>query len=126
MSQGTGHKIARWKKFAALLMVYDMLAIVASYFLALYIRFDFVFGAIPKGYLEAYTQFILIFAPVSVIIFCFLSMYRTMWAFAGLSLLVHVVTVSIIDSVIHAILITVFIRAYFLFLRALLIGFVSM
>ena len=110
MSLGAGHKIARWKKFAALLMLYDMLAIVASYFLALYIRFDFVFGAIPKGYLEAYTQFILIFALVSVIIFCFLSMYRTMWAFAGLSLLVHVVTVSIIDSVIHAILITVFIR----------------
>ena len=110
MSLGTGHKIARWKKFAALLVVYDMLAIIASYFLALYVRFDFVYGAIPKGYLEAYAQFILVFAPVSVIVFCFVNMYRTMWSFAGLSLLIHVVIVSIIDSIIHAILITVFVK----------------
>ena len=40
-------KIEHWHVITAILIIYDMIAVNMSYFLALWLRFDFHFSAIP-------------------------------------------------------------------------------
>ncbi|MBQ9263538.1 MAG: hypothetical protein IJ189_04925, partial [Clostridia bacterium] len=43
-------RIEHWQIIAALLMAYDGLVILVAYFLALWLRFDATFSAIPSNY----------------------------------------------------------------------------
>lgn len=105
-----GH-VEHWQIIAVFLMLYDFLAVCVSYFIALWIRFDGSFSAIPAWYMDPYTTFIFPCAAVSIIIFIFFRMYSGMWRFAGFSELVRTALGSITSSVLHTILITVmFIR----------------
>ena len=101
-------RVERWQIVAGLLMVFDVVAICLSYFLALWLRFDMQYSAIIHRYLEAYQRFILPCALVSVICFHFLGMYRSMWAFAGLNLLTKCLVVFGAAGLVHALVITVF------------------
>ena len=51
--------LEHWQVIAALLVVYDFLAVVASWFLALWLRFDGRFARIPAQYFLPYRRFIL-------------------------------------------------------------------
>ena len=50
----SGH-IEHWQIVAILLAVYDFVAVCVSYFLALWLRFDGTYSAIPEQYLDPYT-----------------------------------------------------------------------
>ena len=63
-----GH-IEHWHIIAAFLALYDFMAICASYFLALWIRFDGTYSQIETRYIQAYTKFILPCAAVSLVVF---------------------------------------------------------
>lgn len=43
-----------WWSRAMMVMFMDIMIIIGSYFLALWMRFDFVFSNIPVSYLEGY------------------------------------------------------------------------
>ena len=43
-----------WIQRALVIVFMDILAVLASYMLALFMRFDFVFSKIPRVYLEGY------------------------------------------------------------------------
>ena len=75
------HKIEHWHKIAALLILYDIIAIGISYILALLLRFDFTFGSIPKDYLYAYEVTILPYAVICVLLFMFFHMYKAVWRY---------------------------------------------
>ena len=104
-----GH-IEHWQKIAIFLAIYDFISICVSYFLALWLRFDGVFSQIPDHYLNPYLQFILPTAALSIVIFIFFRMYSGMWRFASFYELVRTCLGSITSSILHAILITVFIE----------------
>ena len=104
-----GH-IEHWQIIAVFLMAYDYVAICASYFLALFLRFDGVYSKIDPKYLDPYYQFIFPFAAGSIIIFILFRMYSGMWRYASFSELVRTSLGSITSSVLHAILITRFIQ----------------
>ena len=99
-----------WQVVSAMLMVYDFIAVCAAYFLALWLRFDGVYKAIPLKHIKPYSTFILPWAAVSVLIFLILRMYRGMWRLAGYSEFIRTFMGSLISSVLHAILITVLLR----------------
>lgn len=101
------HVIEHWQIIAFLLGIYDFAAVCAAYFLALFFRFDGIFSAIPEQYFNAYLQFILPCAAVSIVIFFFARMYNTMWRFASYSELVRTFAGSLISSLLHSLLITV-------------------
>ncbi len=103
-----GH-IEHWQIIAIFLIVYDFVAICASYFLALWLRFDGIFSSIPKQYLDPYLTFIFPAAGVSIIIFIFFRMYSSMWRYASFSELVRTCLGSLTSSILHTILITVLI-----------------
>lgn len=101
-----GH-VEHWQIIAIFLAIYDFIAVCASYFIALLLRFDGTYSAIEKQYIDAYNQFILPCAAVSIIIFIFFRMYSGMWRYASFSELVRTVLGSLASSLLHTVLITI-------------------
>ena len=66
------HKLLEhWKIIAFYLFMYDIFAINFSYFLGLWMRFDFYFSNIPREYLDAFLKF----APFYTIFSLIQSLY---------------------------------------------------
>ena len=100
------HGGKQWVFLSVLMALYDFVAVAASYFLALWLRFDFVFSRIEARYLESFARFIPFYAVFAVFVLWLFRMYRTLWRYIGLRELVRVIEASLLLSVIHAIAIT--------------------
>ena len=100
------HRLEHWQILAVLLMLYDFAAILFSYFVALWVRFDCVYSAIPAHYLSTYTSTIPFYAVICVLVFWVTRLYRIVWRFASVSELAKVVGISICLSVLYAVIIT--------------------
>ncbi len=100
--------IETWQIKAIFLMIYDVMAINISYFVALWIRFDGIFSEIPEKYLDPYAYFIPIYTVISLVIFYLMRMYHSMWEYVSVRELMRAAIGSIAASVVHIILITVF------------------
>ena len=87
-------------------MVYDVMAINISYFIALWIRFDGVFSEIPEKYLDPYVYFIPIYTLISLIIFYLLRMYHSVWEYVSVRELMKAAIGSVAASIVHIVLIT--------------------
>ena len=98
----------KWKRLLlpAALAAFDFLAVCAAYFLALWLRFDFVFSKIETKYLETYGKFILFYAAFAVLILWLFRLYRALLRYVGLRELVRTFEVSVLLSVLHAAAIT--------------------
>lgn len=101
-----GRKIEHWQLMAICLMLYDFLMIHFSYFLALWIRFDCIYSAIPKQYLTSYLHFITVYSIASIAFFCFLHMYKSMWQYASYGELIKTLLGSVAASLLHMIFIS--------------------
>ena len=102
-------RLKLWHYIAALLAVYDAVVANGAYFLALWIRFDGLFTAIPAQYKIAWMEFAPIYTVVVVGVFLALRLYNSIWRFASFHELLRVLMASVITSVIHTVLITVFV-----------------
>ena len=98
--------LERWQVVAGLMVLADILVIAASWFLALWIRFDFIYSQIPEEYLTPYLHFIPIYMGICIVTFHFTNMYRSVWTFASVSVLSHTAFVSLACSLLHTLLIT--------------------
>lgn len=111
-------KFETWHIATIFLMIYDLLVMTGSYFVALLLRFDFNFEQIPAVYYEAWLKFLPIYLLVGIIVFWVLRLYRSIWKFVGFVELKRIVYASLIVGVIHAVGITVLFShmpiAYFL------------
>ena len=58
-----------WHAIALLLVLYDIVAVNMSYFLALWVRFDCMYSRIPSEYLRAWANFTVAYTLFCVIIF---------------------------------------------------------
>ena len=95
-----------WQLIAAFLIIYDFVAVVASWFLALWLRFDGRFAAIPAQYFLPYKRFILPYALFCILVFAFFRMYRGMWRFASFVELERTFLASFFTSLVHILAIT--------------------
>ena len=68
---------------AILIGVLDVFSILASFFAALWIRFELRFSAIPQEYLNGYLNIIGIWCAVSVIVFLCFRLYNSVWSYAS-------------------------------------------
>ena len=100
-------KLEYWQVMAIFLICYDILSIHAAYFIALWLRFDFVFSRIPLEYYEPYCRFITWYSLGCVAVFWLFRMYRGMWSLAGVNEVLQVMEASVLTSIMHVILITV-------------------
>ena len=95
-----------WHVAAALLMLCDLIAVSAAYFLALWLRFDCRFTTIPDHLFRSWLYFTPIYAVVCVVVSWFLHLYQSIWKFVSFVELKRVAYASLILAVIHALLIT--------------------
>ena len=72
-----------WKEKAILLGVVDVLTILASYFFALILRFDFIFSAIELKYVDGYFKSIGFWVIVTNIVFFIFRLYHSIWSLAS-------------------------------------------
>ena len=93
--------LEHWHKIAALLAVYDFVAVNVSYLLALWFRFDCRFTSIPLEYLGAYGKFVPSFSLVCILIFAGLKLYNSIWRYASYSELLRVMLATVLTTAIH-------------------------
>ncbi len=94
MSKTRAFYIQHWKVIALFLMAYDFVTICFSYFFGLWLRFDFRFLSIPEVYLSVYYKFIIPYAIMSIMIYWFMKLYRSIWRFASYNELINIVTAT--------------------------------
>lgn len=111
--------IEHWMVITLFLMAYDAIVIAASYFAALWLRFDCEFQSIPQGYLHSYYQFIPIYIIFCIVIFWYMRLYKSIWRFASYNELIRVSMSTVITLVFHVVFITIFFKrmpvSYFVF-----------
>ena len=103
-------KFEHWKSISLLLVIFDICAVNLAYFIALWLRFDIHFSAIPQEYLSAWVHFIPIYTVVCLGTFWFLRLYRSLWRFASITELWRVILSSVITTVFHVVGITLVFR----------------
>ena len=99
-------KLQHWHGVAALMMLYDMVAVNFAYFLALWFRFDCSFSEISPTYFKPFLNFIPVYCVICLVTFMLLQMYNSIWRYASYHELQRITAGSVIASVLHSVLIT--------------------
>ena len=79
-SETTKDRLKPW-----ILGVLDILTVIAAYFFALLLRFDFRYSAVDKAYLMGYFHTIPIWCVATVVVFYIFHLYQSVWSYAGLA-----------------------------------------
>ena len=99
--------LEHWEIVTLFLIGYDFLVILASYFGALWIRFDCHFQSIPENYLQMYKQTIFIYGIFCVAVFWIARLYKSIWRFASYSELIRVILATVVTAVSYFLVMTV-------------------
>lgn len=75
----------------AILVVMDIFCILGAFFGGLWLRFDFRFGEIPDRFLKAYIIFAGVWTLLSLIVFSVCRLYHSIWRFASVDELFHII-----------------------------------
>ncbi len=112
-------KIEHWQVVAAYLLLFDIVAINASYFLALFLRFDLHYSLIPAVYLNALLKFAPVYTIFTVVVFWIFKLYNSLWRFASISELNRILGASLIVTVFQIVGMTIFVQrmpvSYYIF-----------
>lgn len=104
---------------STILVAYDLVAVVFSYFIALLVRFDCRFSLIPRDYLEGYYKSIIVYAIIVAVVFQCFRLYQSIWRFASFVELCRLLLATAITSVIYVLFETICIQrmpvSYFIF-----------
>ena len=90
-----------WLQRALALAFVDALSILAAYFLALLMRFDFVFSAVPREYLEGYLWSMPYWVIVTGVVFYAFRLYHSIWYYVGLEELRSLIEAYIVLLVLY-------------------------
>ena len=93
----------RWQNVTAILVLYDLLAVIFSYFVALWVRFDCHFSKIPEVYFSGYYRSILIYAVICILVFRCFCLYRSIWQFASFVELSRLILANIVTLFIYVV-----------------------
>ena len=95
-----------WHTVAVLLIMYDVIAVNLAYGLALWLRFDCKFSAIPSPYLEAWYKFAPFYTAFCLLVFWRTRLYKSIWKYASYSELLYLIAATAITGLFHTIGIT--------------------
>ena len=85
-----------------ILAIVDICTIVFNSFVALLVRHEFQMSLIPENYLDSISSYMILNITVTLMIFWFMKLYRSVWTFAGTRELVLIVISSILSTVFQA------------------------
>lgn len=101
MSKGSKRKFKHWQVVRLLLMVYDFAAVIVSFGIALWLRFDCKVTSVEPQYLTTYTKTIIIYVLFCLVVFWFLRLYKSIWRFASYSELMRVILATVVTGVLY-------------------------
>lgn len=101
MTKGSKRRFEHWQVVRLLLMVYDFAAVIVSFGIALWLRFDCKVTSVEPQYLTTYTKTIIIYALFCLVVFWFLRLYKSIWRFASYSELLRVILATVVTGVIY-------------------------
>lgn len=101
-------RVKHWQMVTFYLVIYDLVAVSAAYFLALLLRFDFHYSEIPAIYLQPWQHFAPIYAAACIAVFAILRLYRSIWRFASYTELNRIAIASLVTCAYHIVFITIF------------------
>lgn len=101
MTKGSKRKFEHWQVVRLLLMVFDFAAVIVSFGIALWLRFDCKVTSVEPQYLTTYTKTIIIYALFCLVVFWFLRLYKSIWRFASYSELLRVILATVVTGVIY-------------------------
>jgi len=79
-SKSNGHVVLKTLLISGL----DVFSIIVSFFLGLWLRFDFHFSEIPLEYLNGYLSTILVWCAISITVFHLCNLYNSIWVYVGM------------------------------------------
>ncbi len=85
------HRSSKPLQRTILIGVLDILSVIICWFVALWLRFDFQFSAIPTGYLNAYATALLPWCAIVILVFAVCRLYSSIWGYAGADELLRVI-----------------------------------
>lgn len=100
--------VEHWKTISGFLIIYDVIAVAAAFFMALWLRFDLRYSAIPEVYLNAYLRFTPIYIIACVLVFWGCRLYQSLWRFASYKELLNTSIATFITFLIQTVGISVF------------------
>ena len=102
--------MAHWQFINLGLMLYDVLAVNAAFFLAMWLRFDCSISVMLdeyRYYLEAFLKFAPIYTVVCILVFWGMRLYKSIWRFASYTELIRVAMATAVTGLIQIVGITV-------------------
>lgn len=85
----------------ALLILYDLMVIGISEYMALLIRFEFRPGMIKEGFLQSLIQYTPINLICTIIIFALFSLYESLWRYASVTELFNLTVSCIVSAMVQ-------------------------
>ena len=85
------------------LILYDILSITASSFLALLLRYDMHVDAIPDEFILPVRNFLPLNILLTLAIFYFFRLYHSLWAFAGENEMQNLVTACFLSAIVSGV-----------------------
>ena len=98
--------IAHWQVISVFLLIYDAVSVSISYLIALWLRFDCHFSAIPDDYFNAWLRFIPFYTAFCLVIFWGFKLYQSIWRFASFSELERILAANTVAGLVHIVGIT--------------------
>ena len=93
------HKIEHWQMISLILVVYDIIAVNLSYFIALLFRYDLNYTAVPQKYLLSLAKIAPYYTVFCLLIFAVLKLYKSLWRFASLYELIRIIIATLITLI---------------------------
>ena len=106
MSEVKDKKFTHWHIISVYLIIYDIIAVNLSYFIALWLRFDCHYTAIPRDYFYSFLKFAPIYTVICLLVFWKGKLYQSIWRFASFDELTKTGLATAITGILHAVLIT--------------------
>ena len=122
-SRNEDKNIRMYRERLVMLVFADGLSMVFSYFLGLFIRFDFAIGKIPQGYINNLLMFLPWLVLASFIVYYIYKLYHSIWRFAGVSEVNRIIKAYMIIGIL--LLIYGFVMPYWIPRSVVLIGYFS-
>ncbi|MDO4197489.1 MAG: nucleoside-diphosphate sugar epimerase/dehydratase [Erysipelotrichaceae bacterium] len=108
MSKTQPFHFEHWQIIALFVGIYDVITICFSYLFGLLLRFDFHFTQIPEPYLLVYYKYIIPFALLSVAVYWFFNLYRSVWRFASYHELRNILIATTVCGVLNYVITRIF------------------
>lgn len=96
-------KNTQWHMRVILLLVGDIIAIMLSSFLALWLRYELVFADIDRIFLESIYQYAGINIICTIAIFYAFHLYTSLWKYASVNELVNITLAVVISGIVNAV-----------------------